>query len=332
MLVRVIVVAAQSELMRGLRNGLARGNGVESALQVSHASDIERHLNDRMGNLIVIDLDTVPTMSRLALLKQRHRLYIVCVANSGTFAAESLRSGGDEFVLKPAIATPLSTQRFNDTIAQKVMDYLQRQKVPAMRELVKMVGKNDKQKILAIASSTGGTTALEVLLRGLPADVAPTVVVQHMSSGFTKLFADRLNATNKQTIREAATGDPLMRGTVLLAPADRHMRLVHRDGRLAVECFVGVKLHGVMPAADILFESVAELVKDKAVGVVLTGMGADGARGLVQMRNAGAKTIGQDEASCVVYGMPKVAKDLGAINFELPLDRIAEKVIALMND
>jgi two-component system chemotaxis response regulator CheB len=120
-----------------------------------------------------------------------------------------------------------------------------------------------------------------------------------------------------------------MHGKILLAPADRHMRLVQKQDKLAVECFVGDRIHGVMPAADVLFESVAEVVKNRAVGVILTGMGSDGARGLLQMRNAGCKNIGQNEASCVVYGMPKAAYDIGAINYVLPLNQIADGIMRL---
>jgi two-component system chemotaxis response regulator CheB len=322
----------QSDLIRTLKNDLAGFAFVESVMYVMRVSDVESKISSRHNNVILIDLDTTPDLLKIQQIKSRHQAYVICFSKNGTYASASLRSGGDEFVLKPPISTLASNQRFFDTMVKLINAYTQRQKQPAMRELIKMVSKHDKQKILAIASSTGGTNALEALLKQLPADIPPTVVVQHMTSGFTKLFAERLNANYKQTIREAATGDFLMRGTMLLAPADRHMKLVRRDGRLAVECFVGTKIHGVMPAADILFESVAELVKAEAVGVVLTGMGADGARGLMHMRNAGAKTIGQDEATCVVYGMPKVAKDIGAVVFELPLDKIADKIMFLVNE
>jgi len=201
----------------------------------------------------------------------------------------------------------------------------------SMRDLLKTVDNNFKQKIIAIGSSTGGTNALEALLKALPENMPPLVVVQHMPSGFTKLFADRLNAIYKQDIKEAQTGDYLMRGRLLLAPADKHMKVIRRNGKLAVECFIGNRIHGVMPAADVLFESVADVVKSEAVGVILTGMGNDGARGLLKMKQTGCKVIGQDEASCIVYGMPKAAKDIGAVHYELPLDQIPEMMMHLSN-
>jgi two-component system chemotaxis response regulator CheB len=330
--VRIIFASVKPDLMRGIRGEAERIPFVESMEQVSRVAETEHKISNTYTNVLLIDLDSVTDLFRLQQIKNRFQLYVICVSGNGAFASTSLRSGGDEFVLKPAINTPVASKRFYDGIIKHIHGYSQRQKTPAMRELNKMISKFDKQKIVAIASSTGGTNALETLLAALPADIPPIVVVQHMTSGFTKLFADRLNANNKQHIKEAVSGDYLMRGTFLLAPADRHMKLVRRGGHLAVECFVGQKIHGVMPAADILFESVAELVNGNAIGVVLTGMGADGARGLKLMRNAGAKTIGQDEASCVVYGMPKVAKDIGAITYELPLDRIAEKILQLARE
>jgi two-component system chemotaxis response regulator CheB len=184
--------------------------------------------------------------------------------------------------------------------------------------------------VLAIAASTGGTEALERILAKLPQDIAPPLIVQHMPTGFTKLFANRLDSLCPMEVREAKDGDVATPGLALLAPADNHMELVRRGGKLYVKCFAGEKIHGVMPAADILFASVANVMKSYAIGVILTGMGADGARGLLRMRQMGAATIGQDKSSCVVYGMPKIAAEMGAVQFALPLGMIAEKIESLL--
>ena len=189
---------------------------------------------------------------------------------------------------------------------------------------------NGKMRMLAVASSTGGTNALEVILRDLPSFCIPTVIVQHMTTGFTKLFADRLSSFSPMEVREASNGDILRPGLVLIAPADSHTRLWARGSELGVECFSGERIHGVMPAADVLFESVARIVKDRAIGLVLTGMGSDGAYGLLQMRKQGARTIAQDKNSSVIYGMPKKAYEAGAVEFVLPLCDIAKKIISLM--
>jgi two-component system chemotaxis response regulator CheB len=193
-----------------------------------------------------------------------------------------------------------------------------------------MTWKNKRSPVIAMAASTGGTEALEKVLRGLPPAIAPTLIVQHMPTGFTKLFADRLDTICPMEVREAKDGDVLKPGLALVAPADLHMELVKYGANLCVRCFAGKKLHGVMPSADILFDSVERVMKDRAIGVILTGMGADGASGLLKMRRAGAATIGQDKLSSIVYGMPKAAAEMGAVEHELPLDRIADKINGLL--
>ncbi|MCL2216272.1 MAG: CheB methylesterase domain-containing protein [Defluviitaleaceae bacterium] len=186
------------------------------------------------------------------------------------------------------------------------------------------------QKVVAIGASTGGVDALERVLSQFPASMPPIVLAVHMAKGMTKLLANRFDDQLKLTAKEAETGDLLERGTVLIAPAGKHMKVINKNGRLAVECFIGPKVNHVIPSVDILFESLAPLTGKNAVGVILTGIGADGARGLVAMRDNGAATIGQDEKTCVVYGMPKVAKDMGAVQHELPLDLIAGKILSLV--
>ncbi|MDR2939597.1 MAG: chemotaxis protein CheB, partial [Clostridiales bacterium] len=180
-----------------------------------------------------------------------------------------------------------------------------------------------------IASSTGGTEALEKLLTGMPTDCPPILIVQHMISGFTKIFAERLNSLCKMKVAEAKSGDLIKEGQVLIAPSDYHMKVVKRNSGYFTECFISEKMHGVMPAADILFFSMAECFKSDAVGVVLTGMGADGALGALKMRQNGAKTICQNKETCVVYGMPKAAKEMGAIDYELPIGDICKKALSL---
>ncbi|MDR3239257.1 MAG: chemotaxis protein CheB [Clostridiales bacterium] len=200
--------------------------------------------------------------------------------------------------------------------------------LPANTNLV--IANAPKIKIIAFASSTGGTEALEKILRALPAAIPPVLIVQHMPSGFTKLFADRLNTICAMEVREARNHECLLWGQALVAPGDYHMRLEWVQRKMAVECFAGQKIHGVMPSADILFESAANFVREKAIGVVLTGMGADGARGLLKMRQCGARTIAQDQATSVVYGMPKIASDMGAAEYILPLDMVAGKIMSLL--
>lgn len=327
---RLIIAAAKHDLTTYVKQGLERKPYMESIITVQRVSDAENKLDRNGVNVLLWDMDDFkPDTFWAKSLQNRFPLYVLYTSYNNSQSALVLKSGNDEFIQKPPLFTALTAGRYITNLEKIVDSLAKRQRPPAMRDLVKMVGVNDKQKIIAIASSTGGTNALEDVIKKLPEDCPPIVIVQHMPSGFTKLFADRLNSTFRQDIREAQSGEYLMRGRILLAPADRHMKLVRHQGKLAVECFVGTRIHGVMPAADILFESVADIMKSNAVGVVLTGMGNDGAKGLMQMKNAGSKNIGQDEASCVVYGMPKAAKLIGAIDYELPLAKIPEMMLHL---
>jgi two-component system chemotaxis response regulator CheB len=182
-------------------------------------------------------------------------------------------------------------------------------------------------KVIAIGASTGGTEALRKVIVDLPANTPGVVVVQHMPPGFTKMFADRLNELSQMEVKEAQTGDRVLRGTVLIAPGDFHMKVIRSGGIYQVLCVQGEKVNGHRPSVDVLMHSVAEHVGANAYGVVLTGMGNDGAKGLLAMKNAGSKNIAQDEATSVVYGMPKCAYEIGAANLSLPLNGIAGTLI-----
>lgn len=179
-------------------------------------------------------------------------------------------------------------------------------------------------QLIAIGSSTGGTEAVFAFLTKLPQDMPPILIVQHMPPVFTKLYADRLNVNCKIEVREAANGDELYPGLALIAPGDRQMCLTRRGGKLAVECVRTDKVSGHCPSVDLLFETVAAAMGDKATGVIMTGMGKDGAQGMLKMHDRGAYTIGQDPESCIVYGMPKAAFDLGAVDIQAPPEKIPE--------
>ena len=186
------------------------------------------------------------------------------------------------------------------------------------------------QKIIVIGASTGGVAALEELLSGFHAAMPPILIVQHMPPNFTHLFAEKLNTELKLTVKEAESGDRLVPGRVLIAPGGKHMKLVKRGANLCVDCYHGERVQFVMPSADVLFDTVADLVGKNAIGAILTGIGGDGAKGLLKMRNTGARTIGQDKESCEIYGMPKAAFEIGAVEFVLPLNRIANKIMSLI--
>ncbi len=201
-------------------------------------------------------------------------------------------------------------------------------------ETAKVINNNvisANEKIIAIGASTGGTEAIYNILKTLPPQTPGIVVAQHIPPVFSKMFADRLNASTQLHVKEAETGDYLECGSVLIAPGEKHMRIKRAGDRYQVECFEGGKVNGHCPSIDVLFDSVAKEAGNKAIGVILTGMGYDGAKGLLTMRRKGARTIGQDERSSVVYGMPKVAFEIGAVEKQVPLDHIAKTIISMLN-
>lgn len=220
-----------------------------------------------------------------------------------------------ELVSKIKIAATVQVGKYKKTDGAKIVSY----------------GKDYSGKILAIGASTGGTEAIYDVVKKFNPDIPGTVVVQHMPPGFTRMYAERLDSQCKVKVKEAENGDLVEKGKVLIAPGDKHMRLTRTGGIYRVEVKEGEKVSGHCPSVDVLFESVAKAAASNAVGVILTGMGADGARGLLAMRRAGAKTIGQDEKSCVVYGMSKVAFDIGAVAQQASLENIASKVYNVFN-
>ena len=182
-------------------------------------------------------------------------------------------------------------------------------------------------KVIAIGASTGGTEALRVILEALPPDAPGLLIVQHMPEGFTKAFAQRLNQTCRIEVKEAESGDRVLAGRALIAPGNRHILVSAFTGKFIVDVVDGPLVSRHRPSVDVLFRSVAQSVGANAIGVLLTGMGSDGADGLLKMKQAGAATIAQDEASCVVFGMPKEAIERGAAGQVAGLGQIAECIL-----
>ncbi len=191
---------------------------------------------------------------------------------------------------------------------------------------IKTSNRVSDDQVLAIGASTGGTEALSRLFERLPADTPGTLVVQHMPPGFTAQMAERLNQNSAMTVREAQGGEYLEPGLALIAPGDHHIILKRMGSRYKVELRSGPRVSRHKPSVDVLFSTVAEAAGDKAIGVILTGMGRDGSLGMKKMHDAGAYNIGQDEESCVVYGMPREAFEIGALDEVAPLNRIPEKI------
>ncbi len=252
-------------------------------------------------------------------------IIMVSAVNSAVF--EAMEAGVVDFVAKPDSTSPNATEVFikdlitrikTASIASKTA-WMECKKSPqsVTGNLIK-----DSGGIIAIGASTGGTEAIYNILRFLPSTFPGIVIVQHIPPVFSRMFAERLDRQTSLKVKEAVSGDYVDTGRVLIAPGDRHMRIRKVGKRYQVECFHGDKVNGHCPSVDVLFESVAKEADRNAVGILLTGMGYDGAKGLLDMRRKGGRTIAQDKASSVVYGMPKVAFDIGAVEIQTALENI----------
>lgn len=249
----------------------------------------------------------------------------------------AIEAGAVEVVEKPAVDVAKGLESVSKNLIQivKAVHHSRMVQRVALEPKFKPQDKKNNQalakttnQILAISSSTGGTEALKVLFKGMPMDIPGTVVVQHMPPGFTKTFAEHLNTLFPFEVKEAEEGDVVHPGRVLIAPGNFHMEIRRQGAKYVVTLHQQVPLHNVRPAADYLMRSVAQYVGSNAIGVVLTGMGKDGADGLLEMKNAGSFNIAQDEKSCVVYGMPAAAVNIGAIDKIISLDKIAAEIQA----
>jgi two-component system chemotaxis response regulator CheB len=288
-------------------------------------------------DVITLDIE-MPRMDGLSFLARLMRHYpmpVVIVSSlapeNGDVALRALELGAVEVVSKPgsALSTPDVDRRLVHAI-RAAASVRPGRRLPAPRSTAEPpapLSFETTHKIIAIGASTGGTRAIEVVLRGFPANAPGTVIVQHMPSTFTGAFANRLNDQCAVEVREARDGDPVVPGVALVAPGDQHMVLMRSGARYNVRLRTGPPVHHQRPAVDVLFESVARAAGSNAVGVLLTGMGADGAKGLLGMREAGAFTIAESEETCIVYGMPREAARMGAADMVLPLGGIAVRAL-----
>lgn len=290
-------------------------------------------------DVMTLDVE-LPRMSGIEFLRKlmpQYPLPVVVISSLSDKVFDALNAGAVDFVAKPAVS---NRSQLEDFIRNELLVKIKIASTAKISNIKKTVMAQEQQSlnvkgqdlVVAIGASTGGTEAIFDVVKNYGTDIPGIVVVQHMPPGFTKMYAKRLNDQCRIRAKEAQTGDRVLPGTLLLAPGgDKHMHLVKVNGVYQVEVKGGPRVNGHCPSVDVLFESVAKVAGPKAVGIILTGMGGDGAKGLLQMRKAGARTIGQDESTCVVYGMPKVAYDLGAVEHQERLPDIAKRTYALLN-
>ena len=335
-----VLVVDDSATMRGLITAvLSNDPDIEVIGQAADAMQARQAIKALDPDVITLDIE-MPNMNGLEFLEKIMRLRpmpVIMVSTLTHKGAEAtiaaLEIGAFDCVGKPH---PGDHNPFRD-LAEKVKAAARSQRkyiitgnrvaAPNAANANMASDYRAGKKIIAIGSSTGGVEALIAVLQKFPANCPPTVITQHMPHTFTKSFAERLNRLCAPTVAEATDGARLEVGKIYLAPGgDRHLQVVNPSSP-SCRLLDREPVNGHRPSVDVLFESVAELAGRNAVGVILTGMGRDGAAGLLKMRHAGARTFGQNEKTCVVYGMPRVAHEMGAVETQLPLSSIGEEVL-----
>lgn len=336
--IRVLVVDDSIMFRNMLVKGLDADPNIEVVAQAQDAYEARDAIVKYRPDVMTLDVE-LPRMSGIEFLRKlmpQYPLPVVMISALNDKVFDALEAGAVDFVNKPA---NLNRDQLNDFLTQELAAKVKIASTAKVGKLKRVDSdavsgqqlSANRDRIVAIGASTGGTEAIFEVVKRFRRDIPGVVIVQHMPPGFTKMYADRLNNQCEVAVKEAQTGDRVLTGQVLIAPGDRQMRIVKVNGFYQVECRGNERVNGHCPSVDVLFNSVAKVAGKNAVGVILTGMGGDGAKGLLEMRNAGAQTIGQDEATCVVYGMPKVAYDIGAVQYKMAVSAIAGKVYSLLS-
>jgi len=351
--IRVLIVDDSALVRNTMEQILSSDPEIEVIGKASDPFIAAQKIKKELPDVITLDIE-MPRMDGLTFLRKimiQHPIPVVVIstltAKGAETAIRALEYGAVEVLEKPKLNTKELLKESTDKLCQVVKAAaaatVKRKSVAVSVDpkysadviLSKARGISrlkTTEKIIAVGASTGGTEALKRFLLSLPLDCPGVIIVQHMPEMFTKQFADRLNNLCGLTVKEAESGDNVLRGQVLIAPGSKHMMLKRSGARYFVQVKDGPLVNRHRPSVDVLFRSVARYAGKNSVGIIMTGMGSDGARGLLEMKEEGARTSAQDESSCVVFGMPKEAIALGAVEFVLPLEEIALKMLKLSVD
>ena len=337
--VRVLIVDDSVFFLAVIKKHLSQSPDLEIVGTASNAYEAERRIKELRPDVVTIDVE-MPGKNGIDFVKETipvNPLPFVLVSSLNLRVFEALDAGAVDFVRKPDTSERGNMESFCNELASKIkgaasatVRYSRSLSVDASGALSIRPGKL-KANILAIGASTGGTETTVDILKRLPADSPGTLIVQHMPAGFTNMYAQRVDRSCALSVSEAKNGDRVVRGKALIAPGGFHMTL-HKDSHgYYVKCSEGEKVSGHCPSVNTLFHSVADTAGADAIGLILTGMGRDGAEGLLHMRNQGAYTLGQDQESSVVYGMPMEAYKIGAVTTQVPSYQAASAIIGYLN-
>lgn len=340
-MIRVLIVDDSATARHILREILESDRRIEVVGLAADAFIARDMILELKPNVICLDVE-MPRMDGVTFLQKLMTYFptpVVMVSSltrkSAQVTLDALEAGAIDYVAKPHSNIYDGRDEIRDELIQKVVDasYARVQKIIPKSKIStnRLSIAETTHKVIAIGSSTGGTEALKVVLRGMPKNSPAIIIVQHMPDSFVGPFAARLNSLCDIDVKVAQNGDFLAMGTAYIAQGGRHMVLRRSGAKYFVEIGEGRTVSGHCPSADVLFNSVSKVAGANAIGVILTGMGADGAKGMFNMHQAGAKTIAQSEETCVVFGMPKEAIKLGAVDSVVPLDDISSVVISKLS-
>ena len=335
--VRVLVVDDSLLFREAISRGLSLDSGIEVVGTAKDAFEARDKIIELEPDVMTLDVE-MPKMNGIEFLKRlmpQYPIPVVVVSSVSDNVFDALNAGAVDFVTKMNPGAGRNKENFIYELIIKV-------KIASMAKVSHLkrdtsnnrhIGKISSRfgsLVIAIGASTGGTQAIFEVVKDFPRDIPGIVITQHMPPVFTKMYADRLNSLCNMEVKEAESGDAVLQGRILIAPGDRHMELIRRGNNYFVECFTGEKVNGHCPSVDVLFNSVAAVALNNSLGIILTGMGYDGAKGLLRIKQKGGFTIGQDEHSSVVYGMPKVAYDIGAVTKQVSLRDIPKLIYSML--
>ena len=342
MLIKVLVVDDSKTIRKYLRNIIEQDSAMTVIGEASHPFEAMEIRKKQPVDVMTLDLN-MPYMDGVSYLKKfmiEDPIPAIIITdysiNTSNAVLEALESGAFDYIHKPSFH---NDRQVENGIREKIATAFQTKPLTTLNNAKKKILHKDlyvnsaaiKNSILAVGASTGGTEAIRNIFQRLPARIPPAVVVQHIPEAFSNAFARRLNQLCPFLVKEAEDGETLLEDHVYIAPGGRHMKVINDRNSLKIQITKDEPINGFRPSVDYLFESLASIKVKKIVPVLLTGMGSDGAAGLLKLKNGGCETIAQDEATCVVFGMPKAAINLNAVDHIVPLHEIATKIVDSLN-